>query len=62
MDDQGVGRTRGNIKQTAKGLVQIDITAEYPTPEEMANNISAGIDMLRRVCAEKNLQLVGETE
>ena len=60
MDDQRVGRTRGNLKQTAKGLVQIDITAEYSTPEEMASNISAGIDMLRRVCAEKGLQIVSE--
>ena len=60
MDDQKVGRTRGNLKQTAKGLVQIDITAEYATPEEMANNISTGIDLLRRVCAQKGLQIVSE--
>ncbi|WP_321991501.1 hypothetical protein [Marispirochaeta aestuarii] len=60
MSDQLVGRTRGNIKQTSKGAVQIDVTAEYATPEEMAENIGKSIDLLRDVCARKGLQIVSE--
>lgn len=51
-------RVRMNISLNSKGRVQFDITAEYDTPEETANQLKSAIDNLRSVIAEKDLKLV----
>lgn len=51
-------RTRMNVSLTAKGLAQYDVTAEYETPEESAEQLGKAIDMVRQICADKGLQVV----
>ncbi len=51
-------RTRMNVSLTAKGLAQYDVTAEYDTPEESAEQLGKAIDLVKKVCADKGLQLV----
>lgn len=51
-------RVRMNLSQNAKGLVQLDITAEFPSAIEAAAELGKAIDLARDVCAEKGLQLV----
>ena len=51
-------RTRMNLSQTAKGLYQIEVTAEYETPELTAENLAKAIDLAKQVCAEKGLPMV----
>lgn len=51
-------RVRMNVSQNAKGLVQIDLTVEFPTVEESAAELPKAIDAYKRVCAEKGLKLV----
>lgn len=53
-------RTRINMSQTAKGLWQIDVTAEYDTPEQTASALSDAIERARGVAEEKGLQLVSD--
>ncbi len=53
-----IGRTRMNMSQTAKGTWQLDVTAEYPTPEETAENLGKAIDAARKVAESKGLTLV----
>ena len=53
-----VGRTRMNLSQGAKGTWQIDVTAEYPTPEETAKQLAIAIDAVKQVAADKQLPLV----
>jgi hypothetical protein len=53
-------RVRINLSQTAKGLVQFDITAEFPTPEECEAALIAAIDKVRGIIATKGLKEVGE--
>lgn len=50
-------RVRMNLSQNAKGLVQFDITAEFPTAEEAAAQLAKTIDLVRNTCAEKGLKL-----
>lgn len=50
-------RVRMNVSQNAKGLVQFDLTAEFPTPEESKRALAEAIDGVRQVCAEKGLKL-----
>lgn len=50
-------RVRINLSQSAKGLVQFDITAEYQTPEAAAVALGQAIDQARAICAEKGLKL-----
>lgn len=50
-------RVRINLSQSAKGLVQFDITAEFPTPEAAAAALGSAIDQARAICAEKGLKL-----
>lgn len=47
-----------NMSQTAKGTWQLDVTAEYPTPEETAENLGKAIDAARKVAESKELTLV----
>lgn len=51
-------RCRMNLAQNAKGKFQLDITAEYETPEESARMLADAIDRANAVVAQKGLQLV----
>jgi hypothetical protein len=50
-------RVRMNLSQNAKGLVQFDITAEYPTPEEASEALGKAVDLARATCGAKGLKL-----
>jgi hypothetical protein len=61
MEEQRTNRrVRVNLSQTAKGLVQIDCTAEFETPEECGAALEAAFDQARRIIAVKGLKEVGE--
>lgn len=51
-------RVRINLSETAKGLVQWDITAEFETAEETKKALADAIDAAREVIKEKGLQEV----
>lgn len=53
-------RVRINLAQTAKGLVQFDLTAEAETPEKAEALLSAAIDKARGMIAAKGLKEVHE--
>ncbi|MBP3573396.1 MAG: hypothetical protein J6J71_02175 [Prevotella sp.] len=48
-------RVRINLSQTAKGLVQFDITAESESVEESKKILSEAIDSARAVIKEKGM-------
>ena len=48
-------RVRINLSQTAKGLVQLDITAESENVEELKKMLSEAIDSAREVIKEKGM-------
>lgn len=56
---EGNKRTRMNFGMNAKGLIQLDITVEYPTVEETTAAARAAIDQYKQVCTEKGLTLAG---
>lgn len=51
-------RVRINLSETAKGLVQWDITAEFETVEETKKALADAIVAAREVIKEKGLQEV----
>ena len=51
-------RVRINLSETAKGLVQWDITAEFETVEETKKALADAIDAAREVIKVKGLQEV----
>lgn len=51
-------RVRINLSETAKGLIQWDITAEFETVEETKAALSAAIDAAREVIKTKGLKEV----
>ena len=51
-------RVRINLSETAKGLIQWDITAEFEPVEETKKALSEAIDAAREVIKEKGLQEV----
>ncbi|MBR2020794.1 MAG: hypothetical protein IJ939_00005 [Clostridia bacterium] len=51
-------RVRINLSETAKGLIQWDITAEFETVEETKKALAEAIDAAREVIKEKGLQEV----
>ena len=51
-------RVRINLSETAKGLVQWDITAEFETVEETKKALAEAIDAAREIIKEKGLQEV----
>lgn len=53
-------RVRMNLSLTAKGLGQWDITAEFPTVEESASNLSLAIDAMRKVLNDKGIKEAGK--
>lgn len=50
-------RVRINLSQNAKGLVQFDITAEFPTAAESAEALGKAIDETRLLVAGRGLKL-----
>lgn len=48
-------RVRINLSETAKGLIQWDITAEFESVEETKAALSAAIDAAREVIKAKGL-------
>ena len=48
-------RVRINLSETAKGLIQWDITAEFENVEETQAALSAAIDAAREVIKAKGL-------
>ena len=49
-------RVRINLSETAKGLIQFDITAEFETVEDTKAARAAAVDAARAVIAEKGLK------
>lgn len=58
MPDQVNTRTRMNLSQNAKGLYQLEVTAEYDTPELTAEALGNAIELARKTCTEKSIKLV----
>jgi hypothetical protein len=52
-------RVRINLTQTAKGLVQIDCTAEHETSAENEAALNEAFAVARRVIAKNGLKEVG---
>lgn len=52
-------RVRINLSETAKGLVQFDITAEHEDVAECKAMLKALVKAAREVMAEEGLQEVG---
>jgi DNA-binding transcriptional regulator LsrR (DeoR family) len=53
-------RVRINLSQTAKGLVQIDVTSEGETAVEREAELNEAYAVARRVIAKNGLKEVGE--
>ena len=53
-------RVRINLSETAKGLIQWDITAEFETVEETKKALSEAIDAAREIIQEKGLTEVSQ--
>ena len=51
-------RVRMNLKQTSKGDVQFDITAEFETVAECEKELNAAIEAVKRVIAANGLKEV----
>jgi hypothetical protein len=49
-------RVRMNCSITAKGLVQWDVTSEFPSVAEARDNMSLAIDQIRLLIKEKGLE------
>lgn len=55
-------RVRINLSQNAKGVVQFDITAEFPTENETVSHLGAAIEKTKAMCAEKGLKLAAAVD
>ena len=53
-------RVRMAVKQTAKGAIQIDLTAEAPTVEKATELLSKAFDSMVETVHEKGLVLASE--
>lgn len=61
MEEQTVEtRVKLNINLNAKGLVQFDITSEFPNLNDAALNLSNAVDMVKKIVDEKGFKLAGE--
>jgi len=47
------------MKQSSKGTFQIEVTAEYDTPEESGKQLNKALEEAYRVASERGLQLAG---
>jgi len=57
MSEQSESRVRMNFGMNAKGLVQMDVTVEYPDADKAAAEAKKAIDAYRAICKEKGLKL-----
>lgn len=58
MPEQQEGkRVRFNFGMNTKGLIQMDLTVEFPTTEETAAEAEKAIDAYRAICEKKGLKL-----
>jgi hypothetical protein len=60
MEVQTNKRVRINLSETAKGLWQIDCTAEFENVAESEKQLDAAVKAAKRVMAANNLKEVGE--
>lgn len=51
-------RVRMSFGANAKGLVQMDLTVEFPTVSETASEARKAIDEYRAICSDKKITLV----
>nr|BDD43749.1 hypothetical protein 9 [bacterium] len=51
-------RVRMGAKQTAKGTIQLDLTAEAPTPEQAGELLGEALDRLIEVVNKRGLTTV----
>ncbi|KKK99266.1 hypothetical protein LCGC14_2634500 [marine sediment metagenome] len=51
-------RVRMGCKQTAKGAIQMDLTAEAPTVDKAAELLSRALDELTAIVLEKGFEIV----
>lgn len=51
-------RTRIKLSQTAKGLIQWEISAEYDTPEKSVEKMGEAIDKVQTLITSKGLRSV----
>lgn len=52
-------RVRTNITTNAKGLVQIDITSEFPTEEESIKNLDKALKDVKSLIASNGMKMAG---
>lgn len=62
MENNNAGRCRMNFAQDAKGLIKIDVTAEYDTPEKSAEMLGKAIDLARQTAEAKGLKMLEAIE
>lgn len=60
MEEKKTMRVRMNLSETAKGMWQMECTAEFETATECEKNLDEAIKAARRVMAANNLKEVGE--
>lgn len=61
MEANNEQRVRMNVKQSAKGAIQFDITAESTSPEESGKLLGEALDKVKMVIESKGYKLaVGE--
>ena len=53
-------RVRMNISQNAKGVVQLDVTVEFPTVVEAAAALGKAIDEARLIVSGRGLKLASD--
>lgn len=57
MSEQSESRVRINLKQSAKGDVQFDITSEFPNENDAVLHLGEAIEKTKAMCVEKGLKL-----
>ena len=62
MDATAESRVRMNIKTTAKGLAQLDVTVEFATVVESEKALGEAIDSVRKVLSAKGIKEAKEKE
>jgi|WetSurMetagenome_2_1015567.scaffolds.fasta_scaffold06330_9 hypothetical protein len=55
-------RVRGNFTQTAKGIAQLDCTAEASTPEKMKELLSQCVGIVIEECHKRKIPVSHEVE
>ena len=53
-------RTRIKLSQTAKGLIQYEISTEYDSPEKSIEMLGKAVDQVKALITEKGLKSVDE--